>query len=250
MPHIVDAELLAYLDGELSEGRRHELEVHLQECELCASALESLRSASSELSLALERFDRPAGEVGFEAVQERWKSRGKRRFARGSRWLKAAVLLLTLAGASAAAIPGSPVRTWIARSLQEVRTRLGGGASEEKGEAPAQLEASTVTVAAADGAIRISLLQPEPDALVRVLLVEGDAASVRSAGSRYRTGPGWIEVVGSSSSEIRIELPRSAEVARVEVDGQLAVLKEGPDLRLVLPASDTTGSELMFRLSR
>ncbi len=55
--------------------------------------------------------------------------------------------------------------------------------------------------------------------------------------------------MGSAPGEIRIELPRSVSVARVEVDGQLALLKEGTDLRLVTPPADSTESEVVFRVN-
>jgi hypothetical protein len=114
---------------------------------------------------------------------------------------------------------------------------------------PSAQDVSGVAVPAFSDRLRIALLNPAPDALVRVSLVDGDEGSVRAAGARYRTGPGWIEVVGSAPGEIRIELPRSVSVARVEVDGQLALLKEGTDLRLVTPPADSTESEVVFRVN-
>lgn len=248
MTHIDSGELLAFLDDELSEERRGAVGAHLDDCEACAASLAALASASSQLASALERTDRPAPHVQLDAILERGVSRGKRPLARGS-ILKAAALLLTIAGASAAAIPGSPVNEWLVRSLSEVRIWFNRGEPPAV-TPPSRRDLSGVAVAALNGQVRISLLQLAPDALVRVTLVDGDETLVRAAGARYRTGPGWLEVVGPASGEIHIELPRSVIEARVDVDGELALLKQGPDLRLMAPAADSTDSEVVFRAKR
>jgi tetratricopeptide (TPR) repeat protein len=41
-PCLAASEILAYLDGELSEGRKAELDRHLDECRLCAAAVEGV----------------------------------------------------------------------------------------------------------------------------------------------------------------------------------------------------------------
>jgi hypothetical protein len=248
MTHIVDDELLAYLDGELPDKRRTEVELHVGTCSRCTVALETLDSSARQLAAALEWIDSPAPEVELAAIFD-GESRGKRRLARGALF-RAAALLLMIAGASAAAIPGSPVRDWAARSLDDVRMWFGRDTVPASGQAPPIQDVSGVAVTAFNDQVRISLLDPAPDALVRVILVDGDEGSVRATGARYRTGPGWIEVVGPGSEEIRIELPRSVSAARVEVNGELALVKEGIDLRLVMPAADTMGSEIVFRVNR
>jgi hypothetical protein len=163
--------------------------------------------------------------------------------------LKAAVLLLTVAGASAAAIPGSPVREWLGRSLTTVgRFFAAPEGSQESADAESDVAPTTgVAVAPVDGRVRISLVEPPPGAVVRVRLVADGEAAVWSAGARYRTGAGWIEVLGPGRGELRIELPRSLRSARIEVNGRAVVLKEGATLRLLSPA-DSSDSELVFRV--
>ncbi len=41
-------QLLAYVKGELSASERHEVEMHLQDCELCSEAVEGLSAISSK----------------------------------------------------------------------------------------------------------------------------------------------------------------------------------------------------------
>lgn len=252
MPHIADDELLAYLDDELADERRSAIGRHLEECAACADALEALRSTSEQFSRALERIDRPAPTVEFSSILSRSESRGKRRLERAV-MAKAAVLLLTVAGASAAAIPGSPVREWLGRSLAAVGEFLASG-PEEPGSTLAPVAepgpgsgVTGVAVTPVGGQVRISLTEPAPDAVVRVTLVESRQATVWSADARYRTGAGWIEVLGSGPGELRIELPRWLRSARIDVNGQVIVIKEDAALRL-LTAPDSSGSEVVFRV--
>lgn len=230
MQHWADATLLAYLDDELPAGERAEVERHLAECEACAGQLARLRSAASGLSRALQEVDQEAPERDIGALTAEWTTRARRARAR-SALAKAAVLVLVAAGGSAAAVPGSPVRGWIARSLEAVADLF------NRGRPPAE----------PTGAVEIRLTEPAPDATIRVRLVDGDRAGVWSDGARYRSGPGRIEVISPGPGEVRIELPRSARSARVEIDGRVLLVKEGADLRLLAPALDSSEAELLFR---
>ncbi len=66
-PH-VEAELLAYLDGELSASEQARVETHLAECERCAAQLERLRALQHELSLT---FDAALSPVRLPAAADR-----------------------------------------------------------------------------------------------------------------------------------------------------------------------------------
>jgi hypothetical protein len=66
-PH-VEAELLAYLDGELSTPEQARVEAHLAECERCAAQLERLRALQHELSLT---FDAALSPVRLPAAADR-----------------------------------------------------------------------------------------------------------------------------------------------------------------------------------
>ena len=248
MLHIADDGLLAYLDDELSDDRRSEVGQHLAECEACAAELESLRSASEGLSRALERIDRPAPELDISTIVKQRESRGKRRLGKVE-LAKAAVLLLTIAGASAAAIPGSPVRAWLGRSLDAVKQVISPEPTAQRAAPAVESvpDAASVAVAPVDGRVQIRLTDPAADAVVRVQLIEGSQAVVWSTGARYRTGAGWIEVLESGSAEVRIELPRSLRSARIELNGRPVAIKEGPMLRL-LTFPDSSESELLFRV--
>ncbi len=159
--------------------------------------------------------------------------------------LKAAVLVLVIGGLGSAAVPGSPVRDWLSGLWSGATDVL--GLWDEPQAPPAVTDMSSVAVAPSAGRVRISLEDPAPEAEVRVLLVDGGQAAVWSASARFRTGPGWIEVLGAGPGELRVDLPRWVDSARVEVNGRLVVLKEGSALRLV-SAGDSVGPELRFRV--
>jgi hypothetical protein len=245
MTHIDSGELLAFLDDELSDEHHRAVGAHLEACEACAATLAELALLSGQLTSALESIDRPAPEPELDAIIERSESRGQRSLARGSLF-KAAAILLTIAGASAAAIPGSPVNEWLVRSLSEIGISLDSDAPPAPSP-DSRREESGVAVAALDGRVRISLLQMASDALIRVTLVDYEETLVRAAGARYRIGPGWIQVVGPASGDIRIQMSRSVSMAIIDVNGEEALVKRGADLRLSVPATDSTDSEIVFR---
>ncbi len=255
MDHVTEDMLLAYLDGELAEGDRAAVSGHLAECETCAADLTALRAATARLSEALRRSDLPA-PAGAVLLP-----RGVRTARKGSTPLRralarAAILVLAVTGA-AAAVPGSPVRDWLVRSVGELVAAFRGEPAapvplppQAEFEHPGAPATSGVAVPVDEGDVLIRLTNPAPDAVVRVRLVEGDRAAVWSQEGQYRTGPGRIEVVGAGPGELRVEIPTAARAARVEIDGRLVVLKEGSNLRLFTPAVDSAGAEVLFRAGR
>ena len=63
----VETELLAYLDGELSERGRVRVEAHLAECPRCAAELDRLRTLQQELDAT---FDAALGPVRLSAIAD------------------------------------------------------------------------------------------------------------------------------------------------------------------------------------
>jgi RNA polymerase sigma-70 factor (ECF subfamily) len=249
MLHVAEHELLAFIDGELADDRRSQVDRHLEGCAGCTRDLEALRSASRNLSLALQQIDVvPDYDIG--AVLARKRSRGRRHLTLRA-LAKAAVLVFAVGAAGAGAIPGSPVRAWIGEAWQEAKSMVGLApeGSEPALDQPARSDVSRVAVAPADGNVRIDIRNASPEAMVRVVVVEGTDAAVTAEGARFRTGSGWIEVL-NAAGEISIELPRGARSATVAIDGTEAVLKQGEGLRLVAPAADSSASELLFRVDR
>jgi hypothetical protein len=263
MTHAHDGLLLAYADGEIDGPAAAELREHLAVCGRCAGELNELQQLSSRAhdALGLLHADAPMLRAQAALATEHGGSmRGWRRARLGASGLaRAAMLLLALAGAAAAAIPGSPVR----RVLETTFARVAGLFTSEAEAPPAPatdvapvvtLETTSVAIAPADGRVRIVLHAPAGAVDVQVRLVDGSRARLEALTPapdvRLRSAAGRIEVLGLSAGVVRIEIPRRVASATVEVGGQVYAYKDGQVLRLSGPAGAASGAALEFRIAQ
>ena len=283
MGHPAEQTLLAYLDRELPSDERSKVRAHVQECAACAGQLGELSAAAQGLAdalanldvpapmlsaaeleqhlvaRALEELDAPAPAVSADDVRgrasgpEQAASRAAvtplRRHRRSRRPLLAAALVVIFVAGASAAIPGSPVREWLVRTVglpgrapsevtvDEVRPYGGEGLTRP----------AAISVQPRDGRVRIMITRPAPETTIRVRLLDRGPASVWSVEGRYRTALGEIEVIEAGPGEVVILLPRSIRSAEVELDGSLVATKEGPDFRLLIPAADSSDAEVSFQ---
>lgn len=276
MGHPAEQTLLAYLDRELPVDERSTVREHLQTCASCAGRLDGLSAAAGELADALAFLDVPAPVLSAAEIQERLLTRAlgdldtpapaasadelerrsdimplRRRVSRRP-LLAAALIVIFVAGASAA-IPGSPVRAWLERTVQLFQ---GTPSDAQRTDATMLVDSagrshpSAISVQPRDGFVRIMITAPEPATVIRVRLLDRGPASVWSVEGRYRTAPGEIEVLDAGPGEVVVLLPRSVASAHVELDGRLVATKEGPDLRLLIPAADSSEAEVSFQAGR
>lgn len=263
MDHPEDGRLLAFLDGETPGDAAARVRRHLSGCEPCRRRRDELERASDALSGALGALDaapperepgairsaagaRGAGDdgrsLGPTAADDGGPADGRSGgsggiLGRAAIW-KAAVLVLTVGAAASAAVPGSPVREWIADSTRRVAGAFAGedrsAASAPEGSSPAGVSIGT------EGPARVSITDPAAGLRLRVRTAGDTLLTVAGRGARYRAGDGTIDVTGPEGPELRIDLPAAVPV-RVTVDGAL-LLEQGPDGRLTVlaPAADTT----------
>jgi len=258
MTHVDDGTLLALMDGELDDRDVREVERHLEECGECRAEMKRLHFAAGLLATRLAESDVPipaTSDISAQAVRRRSAGRPL------SSWRelrRAAVLVIGFAAAASATIPGTPVNRWI-RDLVEPPPRLAletDTAAATAAAPPAALEESAaesgVSVLPEEGSVRVVLRGATDELRVKAILVDGPRAGVYASGTaadaRFRTGPGVIEVVGAAGGELRIELPHAARVATVEVNGTRYLSKEGNQLRLTVPADESVGAEVGFRI--
>lgn len=257
---------MSLVDGELFEGRAA-VRAHLEGCASCAGRLETLEHQRALIGDALRVLDADPGpvEVARRAVLAR--RAGTRRppsrseagslRARRSWWqtdlARAAGLVLLLAGAASAAIPGSPVRTWIEDRLgpePEAQPAPEVDAPEPAvppSAEPAPQEAG-IEVAALDGRLRISISGLASGGQVEVILVDGDRSGVYApAGARFTTTPGGLEAQ-VDGGWVRVELARTVLAADVEVGGALYLRKSGDRLELPGPGVDSTEAQFRFQV--
>lgn len=107
-----DAELVRYIDGELSPDDRARVEAAIAGDAQLASRLETLRARQQRLRTMLERSDTPVPDRPAEPSAHEAPA------ARGSAWLlRAAAIVLVLAGI-VSLVP--PLRAWIVDQLTRV----------------------------------------------------------------------------------------------------------------------------------
>ncbi len=260
--HLDEGTLQALLDGELSAPDRAAAEAHLAACAECAAELRALGALEERLGALLGQADHPAPVA---QAQMRFRSRRaaatQQRFGGEARraLLRAAALVLGLAGVAAASVPGSPVRAWIEETVlpaeRAVQQPAAPAEAPTAAPAPAPVaEAPTgVSMRPRGGAMRVVLTDAAPGLRVRARLVEGEHAEVfatgAARGARFRTSPGRIEVAGAGAGEVTVGLPRGASRASVSVNGRVVYeVKEGGEVRVTAPVADPASPEIVFRV--
>lgn len=272
--HPSEARLVAWVDDELAPDGRAAVSAHVQECDACARTLSELRRASSLFSEAAAHLEPPSSDATAASTRRRAaggtapaeprsasgadapaETGSESRFGGWSTATRIAASLVVLLGA-AAALPGSPVRSWIDRSVEQVQTLLGGGDAEtveqvepRRPDRPASADRSGVAVTASSGSIRVELRDVPPATAVLVRMVDGGQAGVWNAGGEYRTSPGRIEVTAPASDSLLVEIPRRVGLVELEVNGRLVAVGRDGELDVRVPDAQVRDGEFMFRLS-
>jgi Putative zinc-finger len=256
MTHLGEGTLQEMLDGELDPGARARAEQHLAACAECAEQVAELRGLGARASALLGLVEAHPPVLAAQAAFARHR-RGGGALAQARRALpRAAVLVLVLAGAAAAAVPGSPVREWVGRLAVEPRATEQPAVTPPAPpvavpEAPAAPAPKAVSILPDGGRVRIVVSGSSPELRVRARLSSAPQAQVTATGAattaRFRTGPGRIEVVGAGPGEVVIDLPRSADAAVVEVNGRVFAAKDGSALRSLAPRVAGSAAEPVFR---
>lgn len=238
MNHLEDGTLQALLDDELPSRERVAAAEHLLGCGECQAVRDELARANAVVSEAVAILDTATPARPAPSIRD------------GGRWLgggslvKAASLTLLLAAAASAAVPGSPVREWIVRTVAP--TPEAPAPVVEEPAPPAEVVPIGVSMLPT-GAVEVVVSGLERSTL-RLVETDGESVGVSAAGTEtdpvFRTAPGRIEVRGAVGGEITIELPRSLSAARVVVDGEVYAEKEAGELRLLVPAETVDGASI------
>lgn len=268
MSHVGEGSLQAYLDGEIDGPAAAGVRDHVATCAFCAAELTALRQAGEATHAALALLDMPApmlrarAAIAAESRQQPGHAPAphRRRSAlRLGSWglAKAAMLLLALAGASAAAIPD--VRRAFESTLARVAELFGAGQEDATIPAPPpppvveepgapEREVRQAFVQPAAGRLRIVLAPTAGPVEVHVRLIEASRADVQTATAgqvRFVSSTGRLEVAGMREGVVTIGIPHTVAGAVVEI-GSARVVKEGRDLVLTGPGLSERGSEVRF----
>ena len=270
MEHATEGRLQAYLDGEMGGSERMALAAHLDVCGQCGSALEELRAHAFGFHHAVALLDRPAPTaaayeevVGASAEPAVLQLEAHRSWGRPARvgFLKAAMLTLVLAGAAAAAMPGSVLQRWLGSAWDRLTDREEAASTADAPPAvvedapiaaPAAVAPASISIEPADGAVRVVLQGAAAGARISVRFIDGPRASVTALDapeSRFRTGPGRIEALGLSNGNVVIEMPRGLLSAELEVNGRSFMVQRAGELQLDGPNAERNGDTIVFRLN-
>jgi anti-sigma factor RsiW len=224
--HLDEETIQRLLDGELDPAAQAAARAHLPACPGCRDRLAETEREEARMRELLGRLDGAPAAADPEAALAR---------ARGGRpeWLRrAAVVAFAVAAAGAAyALPGSPVRGWIARWT-------GGG------EPPAVKEsaASGVSVPAGERfTIRFEAAQAR--GAVTVTVTDRADVLVRALGGapRFTSDPERLTVANAgSAADYEVELPRTAPQVEILVGERTVFRKLGTRVETAGP--DTGGA--------
>jgi anti-sigma factor RsiW len=192
--HPSDAALLALVHDELSTGESAAIRSHLAICAACREREAAVRSGEAQIGALLRLLDHPVPVRG--APEARASRFGVRRAA------LAASLAVFLAGAAAAAVPGTALNRWFQSQLGSAPpTAPRAAPSAPAGTAPAQVA----------GGVAI----PAPRSLV-ITFAEAYGGDVG-----YQVGDGRIEVDNRKpAGRYTLEVPATLSRLTVLVDGR------------------------------
>lgn len=246
MRHLDDGTLQAFLDDELRPKDRADAAEHLLGCPQCQDTKDELVRAHSVFSEAVSVLDVDAPVRTAPAAATSRTGVG----FRGGAFVKAASLILLLAAAASAAVPGSPVREWIVRAVEPAPVEEPAPTVEpapEPAPAPAVPAAPAgVSLAARPMDIVVTGLE---NATLRLVETDGESVITVSAlgattDPSFRTGAGTLEVRDGVGGEITVEWPASLETARLVVDGELYAEKAAGELVIHVPAETVEGARI------
>lgn len=252
--HVSEATLQALLDDELPATEQPTVREHVAGCLACRQEVQALRDADALFSAAMRRIDaadlRRPMPLPPRAAHP-WRAAVWRTLPR------AAVLVLGFAGVAAAALPGSPVRRWVAALAEHDAPRASVSVASTRpepsavgGAAPAETEpVAGIGVLPAAGEVRVVVEAPAPGLRVSVRLADQDRVDVRGRAAateaRFRTAPGRVTVMGAGAGELEIVLPNGVQRASVTVGGKRYLTKDGDRVYLLVP-TESTGAEIRF----
>ncbi len=238
--HPAEGTLQAYLDGEILSEPREALDRHLHGCRTCRATLNGLDAMADATGSALAAMDVTAPDP--ETV--RWAVRQARAAARGRthrRRAAAAASLALLCGAGwAAAMPGSPIRSWWTdRSSDEPPAT-----AEQEVVGVVDAVRTGVSVMPLDGRVTVHFVSVPRETWLEVRIVDAEPTTVSApGGSRFETGTGRVQVdLAELPGDLLVEIPSTAILADIFIDGSRVFLKSGTEVSYPGPAPVPTGA--------
>lgn len=238
--HLDELALERLVDDE-SLGAQHEAALqHLASCAACAAALDRMRADEARDADLLRALDEPPPAIDVQRLMAR---AARRPFSPRRRLMAAGIGSILLAGA-AAAMPGSPVRAYVARMFRPMPAAPAVAALAPPTPAVAP-DSTREGVAFAPGPfVDVALHAVQRSGTLRITIVA--AASVRlthqggSAAYSLTADGVSIDNAGSTAS-FDLALPATVARATVSVSGHIVFTKSGTAVQAE-GARDSTGA--------
>ncbi len=233
----LDAEKIErLLDREMSREEGRAWRDHLAGCADCRSMLEAAERTEREIVDLLGLLDHPVPDADPRRLARRADRQGFRRT------LAAAALAFVVVAGAASAMPGSPVRGWLARVFAgPLRPPTVGEGTE-----PATTQPSGVSVLPS-AEFELVFQEVQDSGLLRITLSDQPEVSVQSErnGVGYSVEPRAVRVlnVGSRAS-YQVVIPESAPSIRIRV-GETTVLEKDGTSIVTSAARDAGGDYLV-----
>lgn len=260
MGHPHSGLIQAFLDGEAVGQEAEELRAHLERCTECQAVLHELEVASQHSAQALFLLDQEPDLV--KARQRIFESQPiSTAKGPGAWWAislpRAASIALLLTGALVTALPGSPVRRWMAEGWQALtrvpseRPRLEEGPEIPGSPDPLLQEAPPLPetgagIPALGNGVEIWIHDLSADAELRILWTDGEEAWVFAPeGTRFNRTDGRLEAFGPPG-DVRVEIPRSFARVTVGLNESVLLRKSGEEVEILGPVQERTPSEIRF----
>lgn len=247
MNHLEDGTIQAFLDDEVPAGERAEVAEHLLECARCHAVYERLTQNQALFAQSVSVLDvaPPASRPASGSLRSRARTGT-------SSFVKAAGLVLAVAAAASAAVPGSPVRAWVATVVTgpDPASDPAPNPTAPDSVAPVATPAG-VSINPADGRVLVVLTALEGAAIRLEPAVGVLQASLSVVGAErdpsFRTGAGRVELHDGTGGEVRVRLPVGVDGARLEVDGTLYAESRDGQLVLHVPADTAADGTIVWR---
>jgi hypothetical protein len=230
--HLDEEQIQRVLHRELAGAEFAAAREHLAECSECRTRLaEATREQEAVLRL-LGGVDHPAPRVAVEDIVSR-----SRRHATGRvRWAAGLILALGAAGA-AYAVPGSPVRAWVAAVAEWLQGRE---TSAPKALPPVQPTPSAIAGIAVTPSRHFVIHFTAAQAVghARVSLTAGSEIVVQgpNGAATYTSGVDRLEINNTgSSADFEIHIPQSAPWVEIWLGADRMLLKDGARISGVTP---------------
>jgi anti-sigma factor RsiW len=244
MMHLSDEELLALDDGELPRRRTDRALQHLAECLACAQRLKGWRESEVQLAKLLHAVDHPAPAVSADQLIARATVLSTPHWRPA---LAAGFALLILAGAAAAAVPGSFVRRYAERMLARAPFSMARPASGRHAPSGAQQTAASGIAFVPSRDVEILFRDAQSAGEMRITLRDSDVVRVAHSGGSAAytlTDAGvMVENVGSGAS-YAIVLPRGETRAVIRVGNRAVFTKRNAHVSTTA-AQDSSGAYVL-----